>query len=199
MTAVGPSAESTQNRFMDPFNFPMPSRKDLMSLSTINASKDYMKTTTNKFNSKRSQSTNLSNADIEGKYLTTDWLLGSKPKLHGSRYPTISKPQWNLSNLDIDRSQPRSLHLGLSNKPDNQLKTQDIKWANPQCVKFTTSRQATDPLNPNYKLQSASFVDPVPPKFLRDQQNIADIPGAKAVKAKQLDFKTRDILNIGDI
>ena len=65
--AVGPSAETTQSRFMDPFNFPMPNRKDLMSLSTIDAKKDYMKTTTSKFTSKRAASTNLSNADIEGK------------------------------------------------------------------------------------------------------------------------------------
>ena len=105
---------------MDPFNFPMPSRKDLMSLSTINAEKDYMKTTTYKFNSIRAQSTNLSNADIFGKFpTTTDFFIGSKPKLHGSRYPTVTKPQWNLSNADIERSAPRSLHLGLSSKIDN--------------------------------------------------------------------------------
>lgn len=33
----------------DPFNFPMPSRQDLMSLNTIQANKDSMKTTTVKF------------------------------------------------------------------------------------------------------------------------------------------------------
>lgn len=30
----------------DPFNFPMPNRKDLMSLSTINPQKDLAKTNT---------------------------------------------------------------------------------------------------------------------------------------------------------
>lgn len=33
----------------DPFNFPMPNRKDLMSLSTIHTNVDNSKTTTKKF------------------------------------------------------------------------------------------------------------------------------------------------------
>lgn len=33
----------------DPFNYPMPNRKDLMSLQTINPQKDIAKTTTKKF------------------------------------------------------------------------------------------------------------------------------------------------------
>ena len=60
--------------------------------------------------------------------------------------------------------------------------TKDIKFAIPQCVKFTTTRKATDPLNPEYKLQSSTFVNPEVPKFMRDQMNVCDIPGAKAVK-----------------
>lgn len=51
----------------DPFNFPMPNRKDLMSLSVINKDKDLMKTTTNKFVSNRSASMNLFTKDIDGK------------------------------------------------------------------------------------------------------------------------------------
>jgi hypothetical protein len=50
----------------DPFNYPMPSRKDLMSLSTIDKFKDQMKTTTRKFTSTRFESTNLNTSDIEG-------------------------------------------------------------------------------------------------------------------------------------
>ena len=51
----------------DPFNFPMPNRADLMSLSTIRADKDGMKTTTFKFQSGRSSSNNLNSRDIDGK------------------------------------------------------------------------------------------------------------------------------------
>ena len=51
----------------DPFNFPMPNRADLMSLSVINKDRDFMKTTTSKFTSSRSASMNLHTKDIEGK------------------------------------------------------------------------------------------------------------------------------------
>ena len=34
---------------------------------------------------------------------------------------------------------------------------------------------------------------------MRDQQNIDDIPGARATKKKNLDFETRDVLKIDDI
>jgi len=40
----------------DPFNYPMPQRSDCMSLSTINANKDGMKTTTFKFATGRGNS-----------------------------------------------------------------------------------------------------------------------------------------------
>lgn len=53
----------------DPFNFPMPNRSDLMSLSVINADKDLMKTTTSKFTSPRGLSNNLATNDITGKYI----------------------------------------------------------------------------------------------------------------------------------
>lgn len=51
----------------DPFNYPMPNRQDLMSLSTIQKF-DGMKTTTVKFNSGRSESLNLATGDIHGKF-----------------------------------------------------------------------------------------------------------------------------------
>ena len=49
---------------MDPFNYPMPGRRDLMSLSTINPQVDNMKTTTKKFISGRAESNNLNTSDI---------------------------------------------------------------------------------------------------------------------------------------
>ena len=51
----------------DPFNYRMGSRADLMSLSTINQTKDNMKTTTMKFESRRQVSQNLNTRDIDGK------------------------------------------------------------------------------------------------------------------------------------
>jgi hypothetical protein len=44
----------------------MPGRRDLMSLSSIEAYKDGMKTTTRKFSTRRFESSNLSTTDIEG-------------------------------------------------------------------------------------------------------------------------------------
>jgi len=60
----------TMGSSMDPFNYPMPSRKDLMSLSTIDANKDAMKTTTRKFSTRRFESTNLNTGDIYGKHIS---------------------------------------------------------------------------------------------------------------------------------
>ena len=68
----------------DPFNFPMPNRSDLMSLSVINAKKDAMKTTTAKFFSPRSTSLNGTTSDIPGKLFSFNF-LGAVPKLHGNR------------------------------------------------------------------------------------------------------------------
>jgi hypothetical protein len=51
----------------------MPGRKDTMSLSTIDFTRDNMKTTTRKFASGRFESANLNTADIDGNncpYLT---------------------------------------------------------------------------------------------------------------------------------
>ena len=52
----------------DPFNYPMPNRKDLMSLQTIDPMKDNAKTTTKKFTSGRMESNNLHTQDISGKH-----------------------------------------------------------------------------------------------------------------------------------
>ena len=49
-------------------DFPMPNRADLMSLQTINAKKDGVATTTNKFSSMRNLSNNLATSDIQGKF-----------------------------------------------------------------------------------------------------------------------------------
>ena len=51
----------------DPFNYPMLNRADLMSLNTITAKQDGMKTTTFKFQTGRGVSHNLATSDIIGK------------------------------------------------------------------------------------------------------------------------------------
>jgi hypothetical protein len=50
----------------DPYNYPMPCRKDLMSLSTINGAKDLVKTKVSSITTMRLVSGNLDNNDIEG-------------------------------------------------------------------------------------------------------------------------------------
>lgn len=52
----------------DPFNYPSPNRNDLMFLSSINQNRDGQKTTTKKFITNRTTSSNLNNLDIEGTF-----------------------------------------------------------------------------------------------------------------------------------
>lgn len=63
-----PAAGRPSRQTIDPFNYPMPNRKDLMSLSTLSAERDAMKTTTSKFYTRRGMSQNLTVADILGKF-----------------------------------------------------------------------------------------------------------------------------------
>ena len=90
-----------QSMYMgDPYDYPMPGRKDLMSLSSIQGTKDGCKTTTNPFITKRMASNNLTTLDIEG----------AQPKMHGSA--KVNKPEYTNVNLDIEGAYPRQLHFG---------------------------------------------------------------------------------------
>ena len=129
--------------------------------------------TCNRYVSNRNASQNLSNTDIDGKFLTLI-LTGSQPKLFGSRYSTVTKPQTNLSNNDIERSAPRSRYLHLK-KPDNQLRLDDIEFASPLLNRFTTTRNSGNPLNPTYNLPAFSYATPRNDKFLKDQLDLSDI------------------------
>lgn len=145
-----------------------------------------MKTTTNKFSSVRVNSNNLHTGDIDG----------ASPKLHGSR--VTNKPDMSNQNWDIDRSAPRALHMPLY-KPDNILNVSDIEGARPQCVKFTTTRQSTDPLNPQYKLTQVETRPATPPRFIRDQMAHDDIEKSQPSKDRHASIKTRETMNITDI
>lgn len=65
MTETMPAAGKSTR---DPFNWPAQNRKDLMSLSTMDATKDIVHTRTNAFRPKnRQESHNLNSRDIDGK------------------------------------------------------------------------------------------------------------------------------------
>ena len=50
----------------DPFNYPMPNRKDLMSLGSLSQEKDGFKMNTRKFASERKSNNALYTQDIQG-------------------------------------------------------------------------------------------------------------------------------------
>ena len=148
-----------------------------MSLSSIRAEKDGMKTTTFKFQTGRAASNNLNTRDIDGKLyffthiLTIFYFTGAVPKIHGSRQITDHGATTHMQNFDIERSAPRQLHIPLGNKPENNMRTTDIFGAQPQCVKFRSTRGSSEfnPLNPTYKLQSVTYLEGEKPRFIRDQ------------------------------
>lgn len=144
----------------DPFNYPALGRKDLMTLSTINQQRDGQKTTTKKFISGRTVSSNLYTLDIEG----------AQPKLFGSR--ALNKPDTQNYNADIDGSMPRQLHMKLE-KPEYNLATEDIKGTKPNVMKHVIrTNRTTNPLAPDYVLPVVEPRPPTPPKFLRDSIKI---------------------------
>ena len=88
------------------------------------------------------------------------------------------------------------LHIGL-NKPEYNLTNDDITGTKTQILKFVTKRQASNPLNPVYKLPSFTVVPAPIPKFVRDGMIIEDIDGTRPKVKKQ--FAPRDTLNCFDI
>lgn len=57
--------------------------------------------------------------------------IGAVPKIHGSREITDHGASTHMQNFDIERSAPRQLHMGLGNKPENNMRTSDIFGATP--------------------------------------------------------------------
>lgn len=83
------------------------------------------------------------------------------------------------------------------NKPEYNLTNDDIPNSKPQCQRFFTTRQPSNPLNPEYKLSKVEYRQPTPPKFIRDQIDNSDVDGAKP-KIKKY-YQTRDVLSVNDI
>jgi len=109
----------------------------------------------------------------------------------------MNKPEFSNQNWDIDRSAPRSLHMGL-NKPETNLVNKDIEFSSPKCVKFNSVR-TTNPLNPTYNVPQVEVRPITPPKFVKDSMELNDIDGARPRKHNYIVFETRQANKIDDI
>lgn len=167
----------------NPYNYPFPTRANLMSLSTINENQDFVNKNVKKFHSGRGWNNQLKVDDIDG----------ARTKVPGYQYQ--NKPNLSNQNWDIDRTGPRALHIGLE-KPEYNLTNDDIDRSKPKFQKFQTKRNV-NPLNPSYSLPKAEIIPVDPPKFIRDNIANDDIDGAKPKKPKY--FKTRDTMKLDDI
>jgi hypothetical protein len=85
------------------------------------------------------------------------------------------------------------------NKPEYNLSNNDIKGSQPQQNKFTTTREASNPLEPKYRLSKVEFVAPDPPRFVRDSINIDDLDKARPKIMLPPDLVERDVFKVKDI
>jgi hypothetical protein len=83
------------------------------------------------------------------------------------------------------------------NKPEYNLSNGDIEKSKPNYIKFQTTRPPSNPLNPVYKLPEVEYRPPTPPKFIRDQISNVDIDGAHPKKQKY--YETRNLMDVKDI
>ncbi len=163
-------------------NYPTPSRKDTMFLSTIGAN-DFPLKKFKQFDTNRDWSINLYNLDIEG----------SSPRRFGALNQKID---FTNKNDDIERSWPKQLHVGL-NKPEYNLRNDDIEKSKPGCIELKSTRN-TNPLEPKYNLPHCENYPFEIPRFIRDNIDVKDIEGAQPTKKISLEIK-RDPLKKDDI
>ena len=152
----------------DNFDYSLPSlsKKDTMSLSTIN-SNDAKVRPFKKMDTQRDWSINLYNLDIER----------SCPKRFGvftNKVDFINKVD------DIERTNPKILHYKLD-KPEYNLSNADIEKSSPNMGNLKTTR-CTNPLEPKYNLAKVEELPNEIPRFIRDSIDIKDIDGAKPKK-----------------
>ena len=160
----------------DNFDYSIPSIKkgNTMYLSTINKN-DTIIRPFKKMVTQRDWSANLYNLDIES----------SMPRRFGvftNKIDFINKVD------DIERTNPKILHYPL-NKPEYNLTNKDIEKSSPQMNHLKTKR-CTNPLEPKYNLPKVEEYPPDIPKFIRDSIDIQDISGARPQKYFQ--WKTRE-------
>ncbi len=169
-TEIPPQAQNV-NLPMEFNNYPMPNRKDSMSNRCLDEN-DFPKRKFKQLSTKRDFSLNNYSLDIEG----------AAPR---SNSIFVNKTDFTNTNQDIEKSSPKIMIPDESNKPNYNLSNRDIEGTLPRghhC--FTTSRHC-NPLNPVYPLPSAGIkYPPEVPKFLRDTLNVRDIPGASSRENK---------------
>lgn len=164
------------------YNYGSLNRKDLMSLSTINNNDAHLR----KFkhiDTKRDWSANLYNLDIEG----------SVPKKFGVFH---HKTDFINKLDDIERTSSKVLHFGL-NKPDYNLSSKDIHWSSPQINRNFITTRVTNPLEPTYQLSKVEPIEPIIPRFIRDNINVDGVEGAKPKKYFQ--WETRQTFDNSSI
>ena len=160
----------------DNFDYSIPTlnRKDLMSLSTIN-SNDAKVRPFKKMDTQRDWSINLYNLDIER----------SCPK----RISVFTNKVDYINKVDdIERTNSKLLHYKLD-KPEYNLSNADIEKSSPNLGNLHTTR-CTNPLEPKYKLPHVDDYPPEEPKFIRNNMDIKDIDGARP--NKYFKWETRD-------
>ena len=69
--------------------------------------------------------------------------------------------------------------MHLQNKQEFNLSNSDISGSAPNGVKFQSTRPPSNPLVPQYKLASFTYVAPEPLKFVKDPLEIDDIEGTR--------------------
>ena len=79
------------------------------------------------------------------------------------------------------------------------MKTKDIEGASPHCLKFVTSRKASNPLNPVYNLPNVDFKPATPLKLLRDNLRTDDIEKCKPKQFIAPGSIARETMNLHDI
>jgi hypothetical protein len=164
------------------YNYSSLNRKDLMSLSTIN-NNDVTLRKFKQIDTKRDWSANLYNLDIEG----------SVPKKFG-----VFNHKTDFINKldDIERTSSKVLHFAL-NKPEYNLSSKDIHWASPQINRNFITTRVTNPLEPTYQLSKVEPIEPIVPKFIRDNINVDGVEGAKPKKYFQ--WETRQTFDNSSI
>lgn len=163
----------------DPWNWPMPCKKDTMYLSTVSKPVNKKKKT----GKENLRNTNLDIRDIN-----------QKPRVK------IQRESMSLKTNDIARSCPKKL-FGKVEQPFNRFTNNDINGTKPVPAKFVTNRPPSDPLDPQYILPSIPPLEPYEPKFIRDNINVNDIKGTKPrihIKSMKREQPTNFIADIVD-
>ena len=173
--------KSCGDLFINDFQYPFLNRKDLMSLSTIN-NNDFPIRKFKQMITNRDWSLNLYNLDIEG----------SSPRKFGL---FSNKFDFTNKNSDIDKSYPYIPKV--LQKPNYNLSNEDIEGSKPNCSKCNQLTRHTNPLEPKYNLPKGKEIKiEDSPKFIRDNMYIDDIIGAKS---KQQNIFLRNTLNKDDL